>query len=129
MDPPLQNNVLSQHISTPRGHYSNPLDIIVAAASRLAALQIEGESPVAVETRRAKELLQTALTQQQAYSYNHERIHSTPAHVGATVGILMNQPYQAVHETVTRRDVITRRAAVLMPRMWWITVEHIEKPS
>ena len=31
-----------------------------------------------VETRRARELLQTALTQQQAYSYSRERIHSTP---------------------------------------------------
>ena len=54
------------------------MDNIVAAASRLAALPIEGESPVAVETRRARELLQTALTQQQAYSYSRERIHSTP---------------------------------------------------
>ena len=33
MDPPRQNNVPSQHISTPPGHYSNPLDNIVAVAS------------------------------------------------------------------------------------------------
>ena len=69
---------MPQYVPTPPGHYSNPLDNIVAAASRLAALPIEGESPVAVETRRARELLQTALTQQQAYSYSRERIHSTP---------------------------------------------------
>ena len=68
MDPPLQN-IPPQHVSTPPGHYSNPLDNIVAAASRLAALPVDGESPVAMETRRARELLQTALTQQQAYSY------------------------------------------------------------
>ena len=77
MDPPPQN-IPSQHVPTPPGHYSNPLDNIVAAASRLAALPVEGESPVAVETRRARELLQTALTQQHAYSYSRERIHSTP---------------------------------------------------
>ena len=64
IDPPHQNNVLSQHVPTPPGHYSNPMDNIVAAASRLAALPIEGESLVAVETRRARELVQTALTQQ-----------------------------------------------------------------
>ena len=33
MDPPRQNNVLSQHVSTPPCHYSNPLDNILAAAS------------------------------------------------------------------------------------------------
>ena len=63
VDPPRQN-ILSPQVSTPPGHYSNPLDNIVAAASRLAALPVEGESPVAVEMRRARELLQTALTQQ-----------------------------------------------------------------
>ena len=64
MNPPRQNNIVPQYILTPLGHYSNPLDNIVAAASRLVALPIDGESPVAVETRRARELLQTALTQQ-----------------------------------------------------------------
>mgnify|MGYP005817480849 CR=1 FL=1 len=78
VDLPRQNHVSPQHVPTPPGHYSNPMDNIVAAASRLAALPIEGESPVAVETRRARELLQTALVQQQAYSYSRERIHSTP---------------------------------------------------
>ena len=51
---------------------------MVAAASRLAALPIEGEPPIAVERRRARELLQTTLVQQQAYSYSCERIHYTP---------------------------------------------------
>ena len=54
------------------------MDNIVAAASRLAAIPIEGDSPAAVETRRVKELLQTALVQQEAYSYSRDRIHSTP---------------------------------------------------
>ena len=78
VDPPRQNNIVALHVPTPPGHYSNPMDNIVAAASRLAAIPIEGDSPVAVETRRVKELLQTALVQQEAYSYSRDRIHSTP---------------------------------------------------
>ena len=63
VDPPRQNNVVVPHVPTPPGHYSNPMDNIVAAASWLAAIPIEGDSPAAVETRRVKELLQTALIQ------------------------------------------------------------------
>ena len=129
VDPPRQNNVLSRHVSTPPGHYSNPLDNIVAAASRLAALPVKGESPVEVETRRTRELLQTALTQQQAYSYSRERIHSTPAQAEVIAGILMNRLFQAVRGTIIRLVGITRRAVVLMLRTWWITVEHVERPS
>ena len=77
-DPPRQNNVVPQYVPTPPGHYSNPLDNIVAAASRLAALPTDGESPVGVEARRTRDLLQTALNQQQAYSHSRERINSTP---------------------------------------------------
>ena len=33
VDPPRQNNISTQHVSTPPGHYSNPMDNIVAAAS------------------------------------------------------------------------------------------------
>src|SRR5918995_2118953 len=51
---------------------------MVATAARLAALPIDGDSPTAVETRRVRELLQTALAQQDAYSYSRDRIHSTP---------------------------------------------------
>ena len=50
MDPPRQGNIVPQYVPTPSGHYSNPLDNIVVAASQLAALPIDGESPVAVET-------------------------------------------------------------------------------
>ena len=78
MDPPRQNNIVPQYVPTPPGHYSNPLDNIVAAASCLAALPTDGESPVAVEARWARDLLQTTLNQHQAYSHNRERIHSTP---------------------------------------------------
>ena len=51
---------------------------MIAAASRLAAIPMEGDSLAAVETRRAKDLLQTTIVQQQAYSYSRDRIHSTP---------------------------------------------------
>ena len=54
------------------------MDNLVAAAARLEAIPIEGDSPQAVETRRVKELLRTALVQQEAYSYSRDRIHSTP---------------------------------------------------
>ena len=33
MDPPRQNNIMPQYVPTPPGHYSNPLDNIVATAS------------------------------------------------------------------------------------------------
>ena len=77
-DLPHQNNIPPQYVPTPSGHYSNPLDNMIAAATRLAALPVEGESPAVIETRRARELLQTSLVQQQAYSYSRDRIHSTP---------------------------------------------------
>ena len=51
---------------------------MIAAASRLAAIPMEGDSLAAVETRRARDLLQTAVVQQQAYSYSRDRILSTP---------------------------------------------------
>ena len=49
MDPPRRNNVVPQYVPTPPGHYSNSLDNIVAAASPLAALPTDGESPVVIE--------------------------------------------------------------------------------
>ena len=54
------------------------MDNLVAAAARLEAIPIEGDSPQAIETRQVKELLRTALDQQEAYSYSRDRIHSTP---------------------------------------------------
>ena len=50
MDPPRQNTVVPQAALTPPGHYSNPMDNLVAAAARLEAIPIEGDSPQAVET-------------------------------------------------------------------------------
>ena len=39
---------------------------------------MDGDSPAAVETQKARELLQTTLVQQKAYSYSQDRVHSTP---------------------------------------------------
>ena len=51
---------------------------MVAAAARLAGLPMDGDSPMAIETRWVRELLQTVLAQQEAYSYSWDMIHSTP---------------------------------------------------
>ena len=78
MEPPRINAAPPHYIATPRGHFSNPMENLIAASARLAALPMEGDSPAAIETRRVRELLQTALAQQDAYSYSRDRIHSTP---------------------------------------------------
>ena len=77
-EPPRLNNTPPQHVPTPLGHYSNPLDNMIIAATRLVALPVNGDSTAAVETRRARELVQTALVQQGACSYSQDRVHSTP---------------------------------------------------
>ena len=60
-DPLRLNNIPPQYVPKPLGHYSNPLDNMIAAATRLASLPVDGESLVEIETRRARELLQTVL--------------------------------------------------------------------
>lgn len=65
-------------MSPPPGHFTTPLDNMIAAVSRLAAILIEGESSAAVEMRWDRDLFQTTMVQQQAYSYSRDRIHSTP---------------------------------------------------
>ena len=57
MGPPQQNRELPQYVPAPLGHFTTPLDNMIAAASRLVAIPMESDSPVAVETRRARDLL------------------------------------------------------------------------
>ena len=45
MEPPQQNIVIPPPVQTPPGHYSNPMDNLVAAAARLEAIPVEGDSP------------------------------------------------------------------------------------
>ena len=59
MEPPRMYTALPHY--APPGHFSNPLENLIAASARLAALPMEGDSLTAVETRRVRELLQTAL--------------------------------------------------------------------
>ena len=61
MEPPHMNTAPPPYVAMPPGHYSNPLENMIAAAARLASLLVDGHSPTAVETRRVRELLQTAL--------------------------------------------------------------------
>ena len=54
MGPPRVNAAPPQYVPIPPGHYANLLENMVAAAARLAALPIDGDSPTAVETRRVR---------------------------------------------------------------------------
>lgn len=126
-DLPRQNNVVP---STPLGHYSNPLNNIVAAASRLADLPTDGESPVAVEARRARDLLQTALNQQQAYSHSREKIHSTLVQARVIADTWRtNRPCSVVHVAEIPHEGTTRLGEVLMRKMLWTMAAHVERPS
>src|SRR4051812_11648738 len=67
-----------RYVPIPPGHFSNPMENLITASTRLATLLVDGHDPTAVETRRIRELVQTALAQQETYSYSQDRIHSTP---------------------------------------------------
>ena len=69
-EPPRQTDNPPQYVSTTPGHFSSPLDNMISATSRLAAIPMEGDSLAAIETRQASDLLQTAAVQQHAYSYS-----------------------------------------------------------
>ena len=99
-----------QYVPTPPGHYNNPLENMVAAAARLAALPVDGDSPTAIETRRVRELLQTALAQQEAYSYSRDRIHSTlvRARARVTAGTWSQQAAQVTSDAMTRPLAMAR---------------------
>ena len=78
MPPPCVSMAPPRYVPIPEGHFSNPMENLIAASVRLAALPMDSDDPTAVETRRVRELLQTALAQQETYSYSRDRIHSTP---------------------------------------------------
>ena len=78
MAPPHGSMAPPRYVPIPPGHFSNPMENLIAASARLAALPVDGDDPTAVETRRIRELVQTALAQQETYSYSRDRIHSTP---------------------------------------------------
>ena len=113
--PPYGNMAPPRYVPTPPGHFSNPMENLIAASARLAALPVDG----------SRELVQTALAQQEAYSYSRDRIHSTPRpHQSPSYSRHMesealssnaqhrNQPggYNPVHDRINQED---QRAAQL----------------
>ena len=50
MEPPRMNTAPPHYVPTPPGQYSNPLENMIAAAARLAALPAESDSPTVIET-------------------------------------------------------------------------------
>lgn len=50
MDLPQQNHDPPQYVPTPLGHFPTPLDNMIFAATRLAAIPMEGDSPTAIDT-------------------------------------------------------------------------------
>ena len=77
-DPPRRNQTPPQHFPTPPGHYSNPVENMIAAAARLNALPLAEGTPFAGEARNAIGYLQTAVAQQEKYTYSRSSVHSTP---------------------------------------------------
>ncbi|KAI4975308.1 hypothetical protein ZWY2020_048915 [Hordeum vulgare] len=63
---------------TPRGHFSNPVENMLAATRHLKSLPVHGNSPAKVEVRNTIEMLKMVVVQQAQYSYSRERLHSTP---------------------------------------------------
>ena len=78
MPPPHMSTEPSRYVPILPGHFSNPMENLIAASARLAALPVDGDDPTAVETRRIRELVHTALAQQETYYYNRDRFHSAP---------------------------------------------------
>ena len=61
---------------TPRGHFSNPVDNVLAATRHLESLPIHGNTPAEIEARNAIEMLKTAVVQNAQFSHSPERLHS-----------------------------------------------------
>ena len=60
MAPPHESMPPPRYVPIPPSHFSNPMENLIASSSRLEALPMDGDDPAAVETRRVRELLQTA---------------------------------------------------------------------
>ena len=134
---------------TPAGHYHNPADNLYAATVALDRILL-GDSPAAIETRHAIEMLRTAMAQQAQYPHRKSALHSTtyrshprshhgesPRPAGAPVGEpqalagqqVPHQPRQAA-PAVSRAQAIVdssraRRAANRQPAV--VPVERIEE--
>ncbi|KAI4980333.1 hypothetical protein ZWY2020_020818 [Hordeum vulgare] len=63
---------------TPQGHFSNPVDNVLAASRHLESLPIHGTTPAEIEARNAIEILKKAVVQNAQFSHSLDRLHSTP---------------------------------------------------
>ncbi|KAI4996004.1 hypothetical protein ZWY2020_040506 [Hordeum vulgare] len=78
-NPPLQPAVdRVPRFQTPRGHFSNPVDNVLAATRHSESLPIHGNTPAEIEARNAIEMLKTAVVQNTEFSHSLDRLHSTP---------------------------------------------------
>ena len=107
-DPPRLDLTSPQQVVTPPGHYPNPLDNMIAAASRLAALPVEGESPAVIEAWKAVELLQTAVADSEFIKLR--------ATADVIAGALNRQRFPAASGAVTRPMGMTRCVMITMFR-------------
>lgn len=62
MHPPL-NPQAAQHFQTPQGHFSNPMDNVLAATLHLESLPIRGNTALEVEARISIEMSKTTVVQ------------------------------------------------------------------
>ena len=92
---------------TPEGHYSNPMDNVHAATLRLENIEIP-EGATGQETRRAIEMLKTAMTQQALYPAFQVQVGCTrprstlPRGVGMTS---LTRPTLQAQGAVSRRGI------------------------
>ncbi|KAI4965102.1 hypothetical protein ZWY2020_057506 [Hordeum vulgare] len=75
-DQPMDTH--ATRFQTPRGHFSNPIDNVMAATRHLESLLIYGNTPAEIEARNAIEMLKTVVVQHAQYSHSLDRLHSTP---------------------------------------------------
>ncbi|KAI4965143.1 hypothetical protein ZWY2020_057383 [Hordeum vulgare] len=75
-DQPIDAHLTRFH--TPRGHFSNPVNNVLAAIRHLESLPIYGNTPAEIEARNAIEMLKMVVVQHMQYSHSLDRLHSTP---------------------------------------------------
>ncbi|KAI4978373.1 hypothetical protein ZWY2020_014927 [Hordeum vulgare] len=88
--PPQPAEAHAPRFQTPRGHFSNPVDNVLAATRHLESLPIYGISPGEVEARNTNEMLKTAVVQHAQYSHILDWLHSTPRRVTPGVAMRIN---------------------------------------
>ncbi|KAI5020702.1 hypothetical protein ZWY2020_045590 [Hordeum vulgare] len=92
-NPPLQPAVdRVPRFQTPQGHFSNPVDNVLAATRHLESLSIYGNSPAEIEARNAIEMLKTTVVQNAQFSHSLDRLHSTPQASRPEAGQRTNPP-------------------------------------